>query len=107
MSIYLELLLVAAIVTYIVGLSGFTDTWLGWLSKALKGPVTRLRPFSCAQCMTWWCCLSWCAIRGDFTLATVAASAGFAFFSITIEQILLFIREALLRLIDKCNGLWD
>ena len=51
MSTYFELLLVAAIVVYIVDLSGFTQTWLGWLSKLLKGPVRQLRPFSCGQCM--------------------------------------------------------
>ena len=56
MSIYFDLLLVTAIVVYIVALSGFTQTWLGWLSKFTArygyGPVHQLRPFSCPQCMT-------------------------------------------------------
>ena len=106
MSIYFELLLVTAIVVYIVALSGWTQTWLGWLSKLCKGPVRQLRPFSCAQCMTWWCCLAWALFRGQFSLPTVAASAGFAFFSITLENVLIFIREGLLWLVGKLNALW-
>lgn len=106
MSIYFELLLVAAVVTYIVALSGFTQSWLGWLSKLLHGTVRQFRPFSCAQCMTWWCCLAWALFRGQFSLPTVAASAGFAFFSITLENVLIFIREGLLWLIGKLNALW-
>ena len=106
MTLYSELLLVAAIVVYIVSLSGWTESWLGWLSKLLKGPVRQLRPFSCAQCMTWWCCLAWCLFRGQFTLPLVAYSAALAFFSITLENVLIFLREGLLFVLRKLNELW-
>lgn len=108
MSIYFELLLVAVVVVYIVALSGWTESWLGWLSKftARYGypPVHSLRPFSCAQCMTWWCCLAWILFRGSFTLPLVAYSAGLAFFSITVENVLIFLREALLWVLSKLNA---
>lgn len=107
MSIYIELLLVALVVDYIVGLSGWTDTWLGWLSKFTAkhgyGPVRELRPFSCPQCMTWWCCLAWCILQGEFTLPLVAYSAGLAFFSVTLENVCISIREATLELVDLVN----
>lgn len=110
MSIYSDLLLVAAIVVYVVALSGFTQTWLGWLSKFTArfgyGPVHQLRPFSCPQCMTWWCCLLWAAFQGQLTLPVVAYCAALAFFSITLENVLIFIREGLLWLITKLNRLW-
>ena len=106
MSIYFELLLVTAIVVYIVALSGWTQTWLGWLSKLCKGPVRQLRPFSCAQCMTWWCCLGWLLLKDSFNLPLVAYSAGLAFFSITVENVLIFLREGLLFLLRKMNELW-
>ena len=99
MNIYLELLLLTCLVVFIVDLSGWTQTWLGWLSKFTARynlpPVTQLRPFSCSLCMTWWCCLAWALIRGEFTLPVVAASAGYAFMSITIREVFIFIREAL------------
>ena len=103
MNIYVELLLVALIVTYIVALSGWTETWLGWLGKLLKGPVRSFRPFSCAQCMTWWCCLAWLLIKGQFSLPLVAYSAGLATFSNTIENLCISIREGLLELIALVN----
>ena len=106
MNIYLELLLVAVVVVYIVALSGWTQTWLGWLSKALHRAVKGFRPFSCAQCMTWWCCLLWALIRGKLSLPVVAASAGLAFYSITLENILIFLQKGTLWCIRKLNKLW-
>ena len=99
MNLYLELLLLAAVVVYIVDLSGWTDAWLGWLSRFTArhgyGPVQQLRPFSCGQCMVWWCCLGWCLLRGAFSLPAVAASAGLAFFSRTLSDVLIFIEEVM------------
>lgn len=110
MSIYIELLLVTAVVVYIVALSGWTQAWLGWLSKFTAkhgyGQVRQLRPFSCSQCMTWWCCLLWALIRGRLSLPLVAYSGALAFFSITVENILIFIREGSLWCLHKLNSLW-
>lgn len=103
MSIYIELLLVAVVVIFIVDISGWTDTWLGWLSKFTtkygRGPVRDLPPFTCSLCMTWWCCLAWLLIRGQFTLPLVAYSAGLATFSNTIQNLCISIREVLNKLL--------
>lgn len=106
--IYAELATVALIVDYIVGASGFTTSWRSALAKRLglkEHQMRPLKPFDCATCMTWWCCLAWALIQHDFTLWTVAASAALSLLSIPITDLLLFIREgasALLRkLFDK------
>ena len=104
MSIYVELLLIAVVVVYIVGLSGWTDTWLGWLSKILHGRVRELRPFSCTQCMVWWSCLGWCIYRHAFTLPLIAYSGGLAFFSLTLENVCISIREATLVIVAAFNA---
>lgn len=105
MSIYIELLLVAIIVVYIVALSGWTETWLGWLSKFTArhgyGPVRELPPFSCSQCMTWWSCIAWALIQGELSLAVVAYSAALAFFSLTLENVCISIREGLLKILSQ------
>ena len=108
--IYLELLLVAAVVVFVVDLSGFTQTWLGWLSKFTArygyGPVRELRPLSCSLCMTWWCCLLWTLTRGQFSIYTVAASAGLAFFSNTVNDVLIFLHEWATWVLSRLSPKW-
>lgn len=102
--IYTELATVALIVDYIVGASGFTTSWRTAVAKRLglkEHQMRPLKPFDCATCMTWWCCLAWALIRHDFTLWTVAASAALSLLSIPITDLLLFIREGLSALLRK------
>ena len=101
MNIYLELLIVAAVVVYIVDISGFTDAWLSWLSRALKGPVKSVRPFSCSKCMTWWCVLLWAAVQGKLSIMIIGYAAALALLSNTIYAVLLFIKQWTLFVIHK------
>ena len=107
MSIYIELLLLSAIVVYIVDLSGWTDTWLGWLSRftARFGypPVKHLRPFSCSKCMVWWCGIAWAWYSGELSILTLAYIAGLSFLSITLRELFIFIRETFTNGISKVN----
>ena len=104
MSIYLQLLLVAAVTIYIVDLSGFTDSWRSALARMMHINETNLRPlkpFDCSLCMTWWVCLIYALIEGQLSLPVIAYSALLSFLSLPIGQALLFIREWALWLIDK------
>ena len=53
MKAIVELILVAMITIYVVDLSGFTDTWLKFLSAYKGRKITELKPFSCSLCMVW------------------------------------------------------
>ncbi len=102
--IYAELATVALIVNYIVGASGFTQSWRRALAKRLglkEHQLRPLKPFDCATCMTWWTCLAWALIRHDLTLWTVAASAALSLLSIPTTDMLLLLREGLSALIRK------
>ena len=102
MNAYIELTLVALVTIYIVDVSGFTDSWRGAISRWLK--VSNLRPlppFDCGKCMSWWVCLIYAICTGEITLGTVAYSALLSLLSFPIAQILIFIRESLLWLINK------
>ena len=102
MNIYIQQLLVACIVVFVVDLSGFTDSWRDGLARILKVRELRpLKPFDCSLCMTWWTCLLYPIFTGDFSLLTVASAAALAFLSRTIYAVLLFISESLLWLINK------
>lgn len=112
MNIYLELLLLAAVVVYIVDLSGWSDTVLDVATRFVRRHgrlerVTSLKPFTCSLCSVWWCCLLWALLRGQLTLPTVAASAGLSAFSVTIHKILILLREWSLWLLEKISPRWN
>lgn len=98
---YTDLTLIAAGVVFIVDVSGFTDTWLGWLSRWLGTKVTKLRPFSCSLCMVFWTCLVCTLATGTFSPATFAYTCLLACLSYPMAQAFIFIREGLLALINK------
>lgn len=103
MSIYLQLPIVALIVVYIVDVSGFTDSWRAAYARAIRVDPQFLRPIKpldCGLCMTWWVCLLYPLFAGGFGLLTVAEAAVLSNLSIPIGQLLVFIREALAKLID-------
>lgn len=107
MNIYLQLLLLAAVVVYVVDLSGFTDWWLKRLSRFTTAhgypPVKSLRPFSCSLCCVWWTGLAWAWVHGQLTLPVVAYTAALSFLSITLCELFIFIRETLTNAIAKVN----
>lgn len=107
MSIYISLALLWAVVVYVVDLSGWTDWWLGRLSRftARHGypPVKELRPFSCSLCLTWWIGIIYALLRKEFTLPVLAYVAGLSFLSITLRELFILIRETLTTALAKLN----
>lgn len=104
MSIFTDLLLVAAVTIYIVDLSGFTDAWRSALARRMhiaESNLRPLKPFDCSLCMTWWVCLIYSAVLKQFSLPVIAYSALLSFLSVPIGQAILFIREWASWLIDK------
>ena len=101
MKAIVELILVAMITIYVVDLSGFTDTWLKFLSAYKGRKITELKPFSCSLCMVWWVCLAYLVTTSQLTLSLVAFTALLSFLSIPMGQILVMLREVMLHIINK------
>ncbi len=101
MKAIVELILVAMITIYVVDLSGFTDTWLKFLSAYKGRKITELKPFSCSLCMVWWVCLAFLLMSAKLTLPLVAFSALLSFLSIPMGQILVLLRELMLCIVNK------
>lgn len=91
---FIEYLLIAAIVVYIVDLSGFTQSWKGLISAKFGGRCKVGKPFDCSLCMTWWVCLTIAICRGEFTLPIVAYIAALSLFADVLGQIIMIIKEA-------------
>lgn len=102
MSIYTQQAILAAVVVFIVDLSGFTESWRDALARALKVRNLRpLKPFDCSLCMTWWTCLIYPICTGDFSLLTLANAAALALLSQPLSAVMLFIVESLNWLFNK------
>ena len=101
MKAIVELILVAMITIYVVDLSGFTDTWLKFLSAYKGRKITELKPFSCSLCMVWWVCLTYLVTTSQLTMSLVAFTALLSFLSIPMGQILVMLREVMLHIINK------
>ena len=105
MKAIIDLILVALVTIYIVDLSGFTETWLSFLSHYKGRKITELKPFSCSLCMVWWVCLIYAAIVGNLTIPVVALIAFLSLLSVPCGQLLLLIREVFLKVINKLMDL--
>ena len=105
MKIIIDLILVALVTIYIVDLSGFTETLLKVISAYKGRKITELKPFSCSLCMVWWVCLIYAAIVGNLTIPVVALIAFLSLLSVPFGQLLILIREAILKVINKLMNL--
>lgn len=102
-SIYTDLLLMSLTVSYVVDVSGFTQSWRSALARWLGRSASALRPlppFDCGKCMTFWACLILTLIEGAFSLPVLAYICLLSCLSVTAGQVFIFIREGLSRLLD-------
>ena len=101
MSVFVDLLLVASVTIYIVDISGFTGSWRSLLSRCTGVKNLRnLPPFDCGKCMTWWVCLIYAWANWGLSLPIIAYAALLSFLSVPIGNLLIFIREWIIRIID-------
>lgn len=101
MNIYLQQLILAAALTYCVDVSGFTESWRGLLARWLHVEELRpLPPFDCGKCATFWGCILWAVIQGQFSLLPFASAAALSLLSKSLRELMIFISEALSALFD-------
>ena len=105
MKTIIDLILVALVTIYIVDLSGFTETLLKVISAYKGRKITELKPFSCSLCMVWWVCLIYAAIVGNLTIPVVALIALLSLLSVPFGQLLILIRDAFLKVVNKLMDL--
>lgn len=105
MKAIIDIILVALVTIYIVDLSGFTETLLKVISAYKGRKITELKPFSCSLCMVWWVCLIYAVIVGNLTIPVVALIALLSLLSVPLGQLLMLIRDAFLKVINKLMDL--
>lgn len=102
MNIYVNILLTAWLVVFVVDLSGFTRSWKGALGRWLKTDPDKLRvrPFDCSLCMTWWATLAVALAEGRLTFATTAFCALCALLADTMGATLTLMKDLILAALD-------
>lgn len=85
MKIYVELLLLAWVVVFIIDLSGIVESIKAALGRWLGGKIRPLRPFDCSLCMVWWCGLGYALLTHQLTLGVVAYIALLSYASMSMR----------------------
>lgn len=103
--VLIHLILIAAIVIFIVDISGAVDS----LKSGLKWILTRgkmknsdysLKPFDCSLCMTFWCGIIYLLCTGNFTLPYLGFVCLLSCFSGLIKSTILLVEDVLITIIQ-------
>lgn len=107
MNEYINIAIVAAMTTWLIDVSGFTQSWTGAMSKWLGAKVSSVKPFTCSLCMTHHVCLIYAICAGAFSLKVWAYICALAFltkpFGMLLHALLYFAEQA----IETINKLTD
>lgn len=106
---WLNILLIALIITIITDLSGIVEYFKSHLYHKLRGtynyPETWDSPIihliSCSFCQVWWVGLLYLLIIGQVTIPAIAYLLVMAYLTTTIRDLLVFFKEVLTKAIDK------
>lgn len=105
---YFDLLLLAVVIVYVVDVSGVMESIKGALSRWLGAKVSRIRPFDCSLCMTWWAGIIYIIAVGEFSLPTLTWVAVLSAMSTRIHRAIQFLQDAADAFFDfltsKING---
>ena len=110
--IFLDLLLIQVIVVCIVDISGFIDSVKSGIKWVLtKGRMSssdyRLKPFDCSLCMTFWCCIIYLLVTGNFSLVYIAYSLLLACLAGITKEAIFMVESALIKIIRLIERLME
>lgn len=104
-KIIIDLLLLTTIITYTVGISGFVEVLKEKIWNYLYNPIPytnwSLKPLDCPICLTFWVGLIYLFIIKDITLLNITIVCLYSLFQPIINNILIVIRELLIKLTNK------
>ena len=110
--VLINLLLIAAIVVFIVDISGAVDSLksgLKWiLTKGkMKNSDYQLKPFDCSLCMVFWTGIIYLLITNNFTLPYLAFVCLLSCFSGVIKTSILLVEDILIKITQLIYKLID
>ena len=108
--ILLKLTIICLVHVLIIDISGFVQSIKSLISKLLTNKQIdttnfSLKPFDCSFCMTFWTGLLYTLVIGQFTLVNLLIILLLAFMTEPIYRTLLLIKDMILKIIDKIDGI--
>ena len=102
---FIDLLFIAIIITFIIDLSGFIDSikpiiWKILFPKIKYNPNWRIKPFDCSLCSTFWIGIIYLLFT-SFTLKGFLYVILLAWFTPTIKDLLIALKELFQKWIGK------
>lgn len=106
----LNLIIISLVNVLIIDISGFVQSIKSLISKLLTNKQIdttnfSLKPFDCSFCMTFWTGLLYTLVIGQFTLVNLLIILLLAFMTEPVYRILLLIKDMILKIIDKIDGI--
>ena len=102
----INLFILTCIIVFIIDLSGFVDEMVKRVYyKYIKVGdyhtlIPKLKPLSCASCLNFWVGTIYILATGTFTMPLFAYVCMLSFFSTTIGDILVMIKDVLNKIIN-------
>ncbi len=107
--IYLNLFLIAVIVTYCLDVSGFKDEITSkissWLTKGVVKQPFDLKPFTCSLCMTFWTGLVYLLIVGGVSFLSLTWLCLCSYLTLVLPSIFYFVESVIVKFF-KDLGNW-
>ena len=98
-------LLIIATCVCIFQLTGFIQNLKSKIARWLSVDDWKisLKPFDCSLCLTFWCCILYILFKSEFSLLNLLLVFTVSYLAPVLEDLLLGIREFLLRLSKHIN----
>lgn len=100
---YIDILLLALVVVYVVDISGIIDTLKETIGKVLHIKVGRLRSLDCSLCMVWWVCLIYAICVGSFSIPMLAYISLLSFLAIRLADLMRLISDIIGSFIEQIS----
>lgn len=99
--IYLDILLIAAIIVLIIDISGAGITYQQIVAYFLKINDYKKIKKLCSLCITWWCCLTYIILTNQLTIFNVFYILLIACLTPQIQDILRLSQEIITKITNK------
>jgi hypothetical protein len=108
MKTFFDLVALTTLVCFVIDLSGFTQSWKGWVSAFFGGrQLKSLRPFDCSLCMSWWAMVVYLIATGEVAITTLCVAGLIAYGSQLITTALQLLTEGVKVVFTLIQNFYD